>query len=287
MTSDERFGVTADGFVVKGVDRIIADQQARARAMFGDDVDLTSGSALRKVLDAAAVGTHELWRALEAQYYSNFISTAQGPSLDLLGRDLGLPRRPLRARGTVGLNITQAERDRVYAFPQGTVVETVTTPTVAYRTTEAVTLTSERTSVAVGGEAVVRGPCGHLAAGRELRLDPAWVRHNLNLGSAVVVPVVQQAFLGGDLGESDADYRARLLGVPRTVWTKETLLAQVLDVNGVRDAAPTGHSATAAASSPGSARPDPRTSSTSSSHPSRAGPGPGATNTSPVCTTRC
>ena len=67
--------------------------------MFGDDVDLTSGSALRKVLDAVAWDAHELWRGLEAQYYANFVTTAQGPSLDLLGTDLGLARRNLTARG--------------------------------------------------------------------------------------------------------------------------------------------------------------------------------------------
>jgi len=33
------------------------------------------------------------------------------------------------------------------------------------------------------------------------------------------------------------DYRARLLGVPRTIWTLDALLAQILDVDGVRDAA--------------------------------------------------
>ncbi|MEU5915455.1 baseplate J/gp47 family protein [Streptomyces sp. NPDC047141] len=243
MTSEERFGVTEDGFVVKGIDRIVADQQARARAMFGEDVDLTSGSALRKVLDAAAVDTHELWRALEAQYYAGFVTTAQGPSLDLLGRDLGLPRRALRAHGTIGLTLTRPEPDRRYVLPEGTVVETVPDETapdataLAFRTTRAVTLTATGTTASVEAEAVVRGPDGDIGTTRRLRLEPAWTRHNLNLGTAEVTPFVQNAFEGGDLGEPDGDYRARLLGVPRTVWTQEALLAQVLDVDGVRDAA--------------------------------------------------
>ncbi|MFD3566003.1 baseplate J/gp47 family protein [Streptomyces sp. NPDC058667] len=242
MTSDGRFGVTEDGFVVKGVDRIIADQQARARAVFGDDVDLSSGSAIRKVLDAAAVSTHELWRALESQYYGTFITTAEGPGLTLLGRDLGLPRRALRARGTVTLVLTRPEDDRVYALPQGTVIETVASdtapgPTVAFRTTQVVVLTEQQDSATAEAEAVLRGPGGNLDAGRELRLEPEWAEHNLNLGAAQVRPVVRQPFRGGELDESDADYRARLLGVPRTVWTQEAVLAQVLDVNGVRDAA--------------------------------------------------
>ncbi|WP_393062896.1 baseplate J/gp47 family protein [Streptomyces sp. LN549] len=240
MTSEERFGVAEDGFVVKGIDRIIADQQTRARAMFGDDVDLTSGSALRKVLDAAAFSSHELWRALESQYYGTFITTAVGPSLDLLGCDLGLPRRELRARGPVGLTIAQPELDRRYVLPQGTVVVTVPAPgehILAFRSTRAVVLSTEQSSATVDVEAVARGAEGNIPAGRELRLDPEWARHNLNLGTAEVKPIVQQTFQDGNLGESDAVYRARLLGVPRTVWTQEALLAQVLDVNGVRDAA--------------------------------------------------
>ncbi|MFJ2089479.1 baseplate J/gp47 family protein [Streptomyces sp. NPDC087901] len=240
MTSEERFGVAEDGFVVKGIDRIIADQQTRARAMFGDDVDLTSGSALRKVLDAAAFSSHELWRALESQYYGTFITTAVGPSLDLLGRDLGLRRRELRARGPVGLTIAQPEVDRRYVFPQGTLIVTVPPPgerILAFRSTRAVVLSTEQPSAPVEVEAVARGAAGNIPAGRELRLDPEWARHNLTLGAAEVKPVVQQTFHDGNLGESDAVYRARLLGVPRTVWTQEALLAQVLDVNGVRDAA--------------------------------------------------
>ncbi|MFE7509891.1 baseplate J/gp47 family protein [Streptomyces sp. NPDC057540] len=240
MTSEERFGVGEDGFVVKGIDRIIADQQNRARAMFGDDVDLTSGSALRKVLDAAALDTHALWRALESQYYGTFITTAEGPGLDLLGCDLGLRRRELRARGAVFLTIAQEEPGRRYALPQGTVVVTEPAagkPLLAFRTTGPVILSTEEKTATVEAEAVTRGVDGNIPGGTKMSLDPEWARHNLDLGAAEVTAVAQETFHDGDMCESDAAYRARLLGVPRTVWTQEALLAQVLDVNGVRDAA--------------------------------------------------
>ncbi len=172
---EERYGVGEDGFVVKGIDRIIADQQTRARAMFGDDVDLTSGSALRKVLDAAAFDTHELWRALESQYYGTFVSTAQGPGLDLLGCDLGLRRRELRARGTVVLAITNGETDRRYAFPQGTVVVTEPAPdqpVLAFRSARAAVLSVEQSTATVEVEAVTRGAAGNIDPRTTLRLDP-------------------------------------------------------------------------------------------------------------------
>jgi hypothetical protein len=231
------FGVTADGFALKGVDSIVADQQARAKQMFGDDVDLTSGSALRKVLDAVAWDAQELWRSLEAQYYSNFVTTAQGASLDLLGTDLGLPRRNLPATGQVLLTLAGGAPGRTYVLPQGTVVKTVAAPARSFRTTDAVKLSATSTTATVDVQAVDRGVAGNLTAQQPLELDPAWVKLYLNLGTASVVPTNPNAFAGGELLEPDPDYRARLLGVPRTIWTLDALLARILDVDGVRDAA--------------------------------------------------
>lgn len=237
MADQTQFGVTADGFVLKGIDRIIADQQARARTMFGDDVDLSSGSALRKVLDAAAWSTHELWRGLERQYYGNFVTTAQGASLDLLGTDLGVSRRSLPATGQVTLTLNGAAQGRQYLLPEGVVIETVTPPTISFRTTAPVTLTATQPVTTVGVQAAFGGPSANLPPGTALALDPAWATLYLNLGPATVSAANPLAFTGGDLMEADADYRARLLGVPRTIWTPDAVLAAVLELDGVRDAA--------------------------------------------------
>jgi uncharacterized phage protein gp47/JayE len=237
LADQTQFGVTADGFVLKGIDRIVADQQSRAQAMFGADVDLTSGSALRKVLDAVAWNAQELWRGLEAQYYSNFVTTATGPSLDLLGTDLGITRRNLQAQGQVVLTLTNGAPGRSYALPEGTVIQTAAAPAVSFRATTPVTISSDQPVTTVGVQAVDRGPAGNLAAGQQLRIDPGWAKLHLNLGAATITPTNPQAFSGGDLTEADADFRSRLLGVPRTIWTVDALLAQVLATDGVRDAA--------------------------------------------------
>jgi hypothetical protein len=231
------FGVTPDGFVLKGIDRIVADQQARAREMFGDDADLTSGSALRKVLDAVAWEVQELWRGLEAQYYANFVTTATGASLDLLGSDLGLPRRQLQATGEVLLTLGGGEPGRRYVLPEGTVVRTTAAPTLAFRTVAPVALDTTTSPVTVGVRAVARGPAGNLPVQQALEIDPGWAALYLTLGSATVTPTNPTPFAGGELAEPDADYRARLLGIPRTLWTPDAVLAQVLDLDGVRDAA--------------------------------------------------
>ncbi|WP_051866589.1 baseplate J/gp47 family protein, partial [Streptomyces griseus] len=236
------YGVTPDGFVVKGIDQIVADQQARARTMFGSDVDLTSGSALRKVLDAAAVHVQELWRSLENQYYANFVTTAQGDALTLLGNELGQERRQLRATGEVTLTVHTPGPDRAVVLPQGTLVRTAATPTpdhpvVKLRTTATATLASTATTATVGVQAVERGPGGNLPAGANLVLEPQWARVHLNLGPATVTLANQAPISGGDFLEADDVHRTRLLGVPRTVWTRDAVLAQILDVPGVRDAA--------------------------------------------------
>ncbi len=233
----DQFGVTADGFELKGIDRIVADQQSRAQAMFGADADLTSGSALRKVLDAVAWDAHELWRGLEAQYYSNFVTTATGPSLDLLGTDLGMARQNLQAQGQVTLTLTNGAPGRSYALPEGTAIETAASPVLSFRTTGPVTLSSDQPVATVAVQAVAPGPGGNLAAAQQLQLDAGWATLHLNLGTATVAPTNPQAFSGGELVEADADYRSRLLGVPRTIWTIDALLAQVLAVDGVRAAA--------------------------------------------------
>jgi Baseplate J-like protein len=237
LADQTQFGVTADGFALKGIDRIVADQQSRAQAMFGADVDLTSGSALRKVLDAVAWDAQELWRGLEAQYYSNFVTTATGPSLDLLGTDLGIARRHLQAQGQVVLTLANGAPGRRYVLPEGTVIETAAPPRISFRTAEPATLSPDQPVATVAVQAVDRGPAGNLAAGQPLQIDAGWAALHLNLGTATVTPANPLAFSGGELAEADADYRATLLGVPRTIWTVDALLTQVLAVDGVRDAA--------------------------------------------------
>jgi uncharacterized phage protein gp47/JayE len=237
LADQPQFGVTQDGFVLRGIDRIVADQQARARAMFGDDVDLSSGSALRKVMDAVAWDAHDLWRGLEAQYYSIFVTTATGPSLDLLGTDLGRDRRNLQAAGSVVLTLVNGAPGRSYALPEGTVIETAAVPHVRFRLTALVALTAGQPTATVVVQAMDRGPAANLAPQQALQVNPAYAQLNLNLGQAQVTGTNAAAMTGGELFESDADYRARLLGLPRSIWTLDALLAQVLDLNGVRDAA--------------------------------------------------
>src|SRR5690242_6122320 len=116
------FGVTADGFVLKGFDAILADTRQRARDMWatlGLEADLTATSPLAKLIEATALEDAELWKRLQDFYYSGYVSTATGDSLDLLGDDVGRPRRELFATGTVTLTLTGGLAGRTHVLPEG------------------------------------------------------------------------------------------------------------------------------------------------------------------------
>jgi len=93
------FGITSDGFKIRAFTDILEDKAARARDVFGGDIDLRSTSTLRKILDVTSAEDQELWKLAESQFYANFMSTASGESLDLLGEDIGVIRRFLQATG--------------------------------------------------------------------------------------------------------------------------------------------------------------------------------------------
>src|SRR6266487_4723256 len=125
------FGATAEGFNIKGLDVILGESMKRATQMFGSNVDLTQTSPLRKILEVAAAEDAELWKRMEDLYYSNFVSTAVGDSLDTLGEDLGLKREQSFAQGEVTFKINNPIPGRQYTLPQGTIVVTAA-PVVSF-----------------------------------------------------------------------------------------------------------------------------------------------------------
>src|SRR5262245_6795957 len=97
------YGLADSGFIPKPFSRVLAEKLALARALFGADMDLGSGSALRKILEVSALEDARTWAALSGLYDNQFVATARGDALSRLGAELGLPRPSLEARGTVKL----------------------------------------------------------------------------------------------------------------------------------------------------------------------------------------
>lgn len=228
------FGVTPSGFVLKPLDAILSDSFDRARSMF-PDVDLTSTSVLRKILETAAAEDGELWKRLEDLYYGNFVATAIGDTLDLLGGDIGLARAQLPSTGTVLITLTNPAGDREYVLPEGAVVVTAD-PVRAFGTVAPVTLDRENTTATVGVVAFEPGPAGNVAIGAITGIDPTYRSIFLaDIGSAGFTVTNPAPTTGGTGTEPDASYRNRLLGLARNLWTVEAVAQAALGVSGVVD----------------------------------------------------
>ena len=224
------FGVTKIGFSIKPFQTILEEKAARAREIFGIDVDLHSTSALRKILDISSAEDQELWKRLEQLYYSNFITTASGQSLDLLGDDVGVKRRFLASSGKVKLKLTNEAPGRLYHFPVGTLVDS---NTKSFSTQRLVTLSDQNKEAVVDVVATERGIASDVAAIN--KINPVYAQRFLNLGGAVIQVTVEEPTHGGDKSEDDTAYRDLLLGVPRTLWTLEAIRKVVKATDGVRD----------------------------------------------------
>jgi uncharacterized phage protein gp47/JayE len=230
------FGVTSDGFVVKPFDVILAESRQRTQQLFGANVDLTPTSPLLKILQVAAAEDAALWQRLENLYYSGFVSTAVGDELDLLGENIGLQRRFVFAEGQVTITVTNPQPQRIYVLPEGTRLVTTGAPAIAYATTEGILLDATTPQRTVGVRAFARGPASDLSAAASLDVDPVYARLYLNLQLPTTLAVGRLGdFVGGAATERDEDYRARLLGFPRSVWTLESVRAAVVEVDGVKD----------------------------------------------------
>jgi hypothetical protein len=230
------FGVTAEGFVRREFDVILADSMARARAMFGDSVDLSSTSALRKILEVTADEDAQLWRRLEDVYYSNFLAAAIGDDLDLLGDNVGVARRFNYASGEATITVTSPQPGRVYNLPEGTVLVTAGPPVRAFLTGVPVALSAAVPAASVPVTAADRGPLGDVGPNQIVGVDPVFQQLYLSVvPPTTLVATNAQPLAGGDARETDEEYRARLLGFPRTMWTLQSVEAAVLEVPGVLD----------------------------------------------------
>ncbi|QIS19635.1 baseplate J/gp47 family protein [Nocardia terpenica] len=230
------FGVTKDGFVLKGFAEILASAQQRARDAFGPDLDLSPTSVLAKLLQISADEDAMLWQRLEDVYYSRFASTADGDDLDLLGEDIGLPRNLLFAQGAARLTLTGGRPGRGYLLPEGTVLLDKSQPPTAFFLTAPVTLTAQAPTATVLARAFVAGPQGNIGAQQLDRVDPDYLLGQLHFPNTVQVTATNPGmFTGGDAYEDDTSYRARQLGFPRDMWTLQSVRAAVLEVRGVVD----------------------------------------------------
>ncbi|MDA0160863.1 baseplate J/gp47 family protein [Solirubrobacter ginsenosidimutans] len=243
-TASEGFGITGTGFVPKSFARLLTEKLATARLLFGDDVDLASGSVLRKVLELAALEDARLWAAVGSVYDDGYVVSARGAALSRLGEDLGIARPHEPARGHVTLKLKAklpAGRDRL-TLTRGARLSTAGGHHVALDETVVLTAAApERTPAVV---AFHPGPSHNLSPAapnqkidRFNRADAALMELEAaeqEAGEELVDIVHTEPLTGGELQWPDARYRALLLRAPRSLWTVAAVEQAVALVAGVR-----------------------------------------------------
>lgn len=235
-TGTDDVGVTAGGFVPKPFVRILAEKLALARGLLGEDVDLTAGSVLRKILEISALEDARTWAALAGMFDNSFVTTATGEALSVLGAELGLGRPFLEATGHVSLAVAGNLPAGVVAvtIPVGARMLTDGGHDVA--TVEQAVLTAAQPNADVAVAAFTPGEAGNLdphTAGQRITdwnpVDPDVADY-----AALVTITHSVALTGGELRWPDDRYRALLLRAPRSIWSADAVAVAVSLVPGVR-----------------------------------------------------
>jgi hypothetical protein len=242
--SGKAYGITEHGFVPKPIARLVDEKLAAARMLFGDDIDLTAGSAVRKVLEIMCLEEARTWEHVALAAENASVVTAHGAYLSGLGQELGIPRPFRRATGRVTLDLAT---DLPAGHPElvldrGT--RLLTDGGHDYFLTERVELTGQRRSVTVGVTAFTPGPEQNLDASSDDQVLKAFNEYDSrssqvrSIEASIGEPILEidhtEPTSGGELVWSDEAYRDLLLSYPRNLWTPEAIRVAVSLVPGVR-----------------------------------------------------
>ena len=256
-TGAASFGVTGAGFLPKPYTRLLAEKIALARRLIDADLDLSSGSVIRKLLEVTALEDARTWAALGSAYDDAFVSSARGRALSDHGAELGIERPYLCATGTVTLTAALPDTVTELVLPRGARMSTPGGHRVALAAT--VTLTADRSSAPAPVTSFDPGPVGNLDPakvdedGNRSQVVDRWEITDAKLvdlieadvaaglpedasasGSGVLRISHTAAFAGGSDQWSDERYRTLLLAAPRSIWTPESIASTVSLVPGVR-----------------------------------------------------
>lgn len=134
-----------NGFNRKTRTEIVEDMQAKAKNLFGSDVNLGLNSPLGIIIQLFSYPLSLLWFALEAVYNAMDINAAEGQDLDNLAKKIGI-RRYSSAKA-VG-EVTFTGDDNVL-IPEGFQVETDEEEPKTFETTEQVIISGGSVTVEI------------------------------------------------------------------------------------------------------------------------------------------
>lgn len=212
------------GFKRPTQSQILADLQQKTLEKLGYDTNVDENSTIGKILCVMSYFFDKAWEDLEGSYYSSFVSTAKGSSLDRIATLMGVSRE-LQQHAEVSVTFTGTVGT---VIPTGFAVST--NDNLVFHTMSNATVGNDGT-VAVMAECEEVGEIGNVAAGSiTLIVNPiADVTSVTNYSAAT----------GGKDKENDAEFRERMLeGLGTTKGsTIDAMLVEILALKGVMSAA--------------------------------------------------
>lgn len=242
--SGKAYGITEHGFVPKPIARLVDEKLAAARALFGEDIDLTAGSAVRKVLEIMCLEEARTWEHLALASEATSVVTAHGTHLSGLGEELGIPRPHRRAKGrvTVALATDLPSGHPELVLDRGT--RLLTDDGHDFFLEDRVELTNQRRTATIAVRGFAPGPRSNLDASTAGQVIGSFNEYDARSNQVRVIeaalgePIVEithtEPTTGGELVWSDEEYRDLLLSYPRNLWTPEAIRVAVSLVPGVR-----------------------------------------------------
>lgn len=215
------YGVTDTGFNVKGFNAIQESLENRARSLWDDDIDLSEGSVLRKLIDTISLEIARLWDTSQHVYSSSFVEEATGDSLDRIGMLVGVYRDP----ATFAEGIATFEGDEGLTIDEGFTIQT--NDGVKYATTENGEIDSSE-ELELNIRALRPGSNGNVSS---LGVVNEFVDHKSGVTSVENTTTID----GGEDRETDSDLRIKIRNAieVRAKATESAVKRELLDIDGV------------------------------------------------------
>lgn len=212
------------GFKRPTYEEILSDLQNKTLEKLGYDVNISETGNIGKLLMIMSYMFDKAWQDMEGSYFSAFVSTAIGESLDRVGTLMGVTRE-LQQHAEVSVTFTGTVGTLI---PTGFAVST--NDNLVFNTMSDATITSDGT-VAVMAQCEDTGEVGNVGAGDiTIIVNPvAEITSVTNYSPAT----------GGKDKENDAEFRERMLeGLGTTKGsTIDAMLVEILALKGVMSVA--------------------------------------------------
>ncbi|QDA74642.1 baseplate J/gp47 family protein [Listeria seeligeri] len=154
------------GFKRKTYDELLTEMESKAKELYGEDINLSSHSALGVFLRIIAWFMSLIYELAERVYSSGFISTADGIQLDRLGSNISVLREPampavvtLELTGSPGYTVEEGVRFKTMNDTVFEMVDVLTLDSAGHGTGQAVSqIYSDKANVPANSITVVAEP---------------------------------------------------------------------------------------------------------------------------------